>query len=98
MAKTDHGRDLTATEMAQMLDEYINSANEGRDFAQFAEQITCRTHRTLQQKIMSLFLRTIEAWVEDKGGHDARNAATVALAKKIVAATGDKYDRFLPRI
>lgn len=97
MAKTDHGRDLTGAEMAQMLDEFANKSYD-KDIAAFVEQITCRTHRTLQQKIMSLFLRTIEAWAEDKGGHDVRNEATVKLAKKIVAATGDRYDRFLPRI
>jgi hypothetical protein len=97
MSKTQHGRDLTGAEMAQMLDEFANKSYD-EDVAEFVEQITCRTHRTLQQKIMGLFMRTIEAWAGDKGGHDARNEATVALAKKIVAATGDKYDRFLPLI
>ena len=95
--KTQHGRDLTGAEMAQMLDEFVNGGGTEQTAA-FVEQVTGRTHRTLQQKIMGLFVATIEAWAEDKFGHDLRNEATVKLAKKIVAATGDKYDRFLPLV
>lgn len=97
MAKTQHGRNLTGAEMAQMLDEFVNCAGDG-DLAEFAETVVCRTHRTLQQRIMALFMRTIERWGGDNVGHDARNEATVKLARKIVAATGDKYDRYLPLI
>lgn len=95
--KTQQGSTLTGAEMAQMLDEFANGA--GREqIPFFVGHITCRTHRTLQQKIMGLFVATIEAWAEDKYGHDARNEATVKLAQKIVSATGDKYDRFLPNV
>ena len=97
MAKTQHGRDLSGTEMAQMLDEFANSADHRETFA-FVEQLTQRTHRTLQQKVMGLFVAAIEGWASGKGGTDARNEATVALAKKMVAGTGDKYDRMLPYI
>lgn len=97
MAKTQHGRDLDGAEMAQILDEFANKADAG-EVAQFVEQLTNRTHRTLQQRIMALFVRAIEAWAEDKGGHDARNEATVKLAKRMIDASGDKYDRYLPLI
>ncbi len=97
MAKTQHGRDLTGAEMAEMLDEFCNSSGSDK-VAAFVEQVTCRTHRTLQQKIMGVFVACIEAWAKDENGHDARNEATVKLCKKMVAATGDKYDRLLPCI
>lgn len=97
MSKTQHGRDLTGNEMAQMLDEFVNGMDEP-EISSFVEQLTKRTHRTLQQRAMLLFVRTIEAWAADKGGHDPRNEATVKLCQKIVEATGDKYDRFLPLI
>lgn len=95
MAKTQHGRDLTGEEMATMLDEFCNSSGQDK-FEEFAQTIVFRTHRTLQQKIMGAFVKCIEKWSE--APHDARNEATVSLCKKIVAATGDKYDRHLPYI
>lgn len=94
--KTQHGRDLTGYELAQIVDEFCNSAGD-KHYADFAEQVIARTHRTLQQKIMGLMVRTIEAWA-DTPHYDARNEATVELARKIVKATGDKYDRSLPFI
>lgn len=97
MAKTQHGRDLTGEEMGEMLDEFVNGADKAR-MAAFVEQVTCRVHRTLQQKIMGAMIQCIESWAENKRGHDPRNEATIKLAQKIVAATGDKYDRHLPYI
>jgi len=97
MAKTQHGRELTGAEMAQMLDEFLNSYSTSQ-VTSFVEAVTCRTHRTIQQRIMGAYMACIEAWAADTGGHDQRNEATVKLAKKIVEATGDKYDRFLPFI
>ena len=94
--KTQHGRDLTGEELAQMVDEFCNGADD-KHYTQFTEQVITRTHRTLQQKIMGLMVRTIEAWA-DTLHYDARNEATVELARKIVKATGDKYDRYLPLI
>jgi hypothetical protein len=102
MAKTDHGRNLTGAEMAMMLDEFCNTlGNNDEKLDEFVTQVTRRTHRTLQQKIMGLFVKTIESWSEVAANpnlYDARNEATIKLAKKIVDATGDKYDRGLPCI
>jgi hypothetical protein len=98
--KTQHGRDLTGEEMAQMLDEFCNGLDR-REVPKFVEQVTLRTHRTLQQKIMGLIVPLLEAWAEQAkspGRFDARNEATVKLAKKMIDATGDKYDRALPLI
>jgi len=96
MAKNQHGRDLTGVEMAQMMDEWVNS-HRGEDLKEFADQIVNRTHRTLQQGIMGAFIAVIEKWAATEH-FDGRNEATVKLAKKIVEATGDKYDRVLPYV
>lgn len=98
--KTQCGRDLDGSEMAEMLDEFCNGADSRRVHA-FIERLTTRVHRTLQQKICGLFVKCIESWAEraeSPGLYDARNEATVLLCKKIIAATGDKYDRALPCI
>lgn len=98
--KTQCGSDLTGKEMAEMLDEFAN-ANDKHKFKAFAEQVTQRTHRTLQQGIMRLFIGCLEMWAEkstNPNHYDARNEATVKMAAKMIAATGDKYDRHLPLI
>jgi hypothetical protein len=46
---------------------------------------------------MRLFIACIEAWATQEN-FDARNEATIKMAKLIVEATGDKYDRQLPTI
>ena len=90
-----HGRNLTGEELATLLDEFANS-KEREEIEEFTEHLTRRVHRTLQQKIMGMFVAAIEKWAESP--FDARNEATVKLCKKIVEATGDKYDRALPYI
>ena len=97
--KTQQGRDLTPEEMAQMLEEFVNSHSYGEDIAQFVDQVVYGTHRTLQQGIMRYMTVLIEKWAtlpEDR--FDARNEATVKMARKLFAAMGDKYDRHLPTI
>lgn len=90
----------TGAEMARELDNWVNGASKA-DVQAFAEAVTERTHRTLQQKCMGLFVACIEIWAERSKRpdlYDARNEATVKLARKMVDATGDKYDRHLPLI
>lgn len=75
-------------------------ANVGRKehYRKAVEGICYRTHRTLQQGIMRLFLETIREWAEayDTGQYDARNEATVKLSRKIVdAIEGDDYLPFI---
>lgn len=97
MAKTQHGRELTGEEMAQMLDEFVNGGGE-RETRAFVEQVTKRTHRTLQQRIAALFMRTIEGWAAlPEYSIDPRNEAAVKLSKRIVEVT-DKCERSLPLI
>lgn len=97
--KIQHGGDLSGANMAMMLDEFCNRADES-DVKEFVDQLIHRTHRTLQQRIMNLMVSSIEKWASllEEREYDARNEATVKLAKKMIAATGDKYDRFLPLI
>jgi hypothetical protein len=97
MSKTQHGRELTGEEMAQMLGEFVNRFGGEPEAKAFVSYLTTREHRTIQQNIMGLFVAAIEAWAAQTS-FDGRNEATVKLAKKIIAATGDKYDRALPFI
>ena len=97
MAKTQNGRDLTGEEMAQMLGEFCNAYDTSK-VKDLVRAITHREHRTIQQRIMGVCVALIESFAADEGGHDGRNEATYKLAKKIVDATGDKYDRHLPLI
>lgn len=96
MAKTQHGRDLTGEEMAEMLEEFSNGASR-KDVDDFANKVVRGVHRTIQQKIMGAFVACIEKWAATED-FDLRNKATVELAKKFVAGSGDKYDRQLPYV
>lgn len=95
MAKTQHGRDLTGREIAEMLEEWSNQADD-TDIRDFVEQITQRTHRTLQQRIMAALCQLLVAWSRQTN-FDARNEKTITLAKQFVGGL-DKYDLFLPLI
>ena len=88
-----HGRDLTGQEMAELLDEFVNGASK-KQIEDFSVYVTCSVHRTLQQKIMGLFMATINKW--SLSSYDLRNEATVNLCKKIMALCDN--DRYLPYI
>lgn len=94
--KTQHGRDLTGAEMAEMFDEFCNSGRADERTQDFVDQVTKRTHRTLQQKMAGLFMRTFEGW--STAQFDARNEATVKIAKTIVEATKSQFYKSLPYI
>jgi hypothetical protein len=95
--KTQHGRDLSPEEMAQMIDEYVNSHNDKEDREAFVDQVVYRTHRTLQQNVMRYVVALIEKYASlCDAEYDARNAASVRLSKKIVETT--YAERFLPHI
>ena len=73
------GLNLSAKELAE---EVVDCVNAFRfDDVEFAKTIAMN-HRTLQQSVMRLFITTIRALSES--GCDARNEATVELAKQIV--------------
>lgn len=97
--KTQHGRDLTPEEMAEMLDEFVNCHNSTADRETFVEKVVFGTHRTLQASIMRYFVALVEKYATlTSGQFDGRNEAVVKLAKKFVEGSGDKYDRNLPYI
>jgi len=77
------------------LEDAVNNMDDYVFSSGFVEQLTCRTHRTLQQNIARLFLKAFVAWAEigDKGeGHyDLRNEDTVKLAQKIRDAAKNSY-------
>lgn len=74
---------------AQALLDFVNTSPSQEDKA-FAEYITTRGHRTLQQRVMGLMLECIDQWADNlgKGTYDARNEATVMLALRIKQALG----------
>ena len=70
-------------EMAQVLADFVNNMSYQK--SQFSEQVIYRTHRTLQQSIMELFMNTIYEWSKlEEYSYDLRNEFTVKLAKKII--------------
>lgn len=84
---------LSATETAQTIGEFVNIMGYGLD--EFIEEMSCK-HRTLQQSFTNLCV----AWFEDlaKREHfDARNEASVMLARKFVERIGAD-ERYLPLI
>jgi hypothetical protein len=62
-----------AEKAAHALEDFVNPY--GYDTTAFVEQITCRTHRTLQQCIGKLMFALIKKWAElyRKDMYDLRN-------------------------
>ena len=76
------------------LENFVNGATK-KDMAEFVDYVVHYAHRTLQQRMMALFMDVIQAWA--KSSFDLRNEATVKLAQKIMSKL-DKYDVMLPLI
>ena len=71
-------------ELVSLISKYVNAMC--CDQKGFAEEVM-REHRTLQQSMFGLFIRTIEEW--SKQPHfDARNEYTVTKSKEIMAVLG----------
>ena len=71
-------------QMADILSRFANAMCVEQ--VGFAQAIT-RQHRTLQQSIFGLFLRTIEEWSKQEH-FDPRNEYTVETSKKIMDLLG----------
>ena len=89
----EHDERAKGAELAKDLANAINSFDNGNLAEGFIEELTCRTHRTLQQNAMGLVLQLISKWAEhgDEGVYDLRNEATVQLCQKIKEVTDDAY-------
>lgn len=74
------------TEAAHDFASFLNCLSNETEKQIFAKEFTCRTHRTLQQQGMDLFLNMCQQWAEnyDNGLYDLRNEQTCKNAKKIV--------------
>lgn len=69
--------------IANMMEDFVNGMSD-KDKNAFIEQITTRTHRTLQQIFFNLMKDTIMAFAEMKDWQiDGRNESTNRMAKKI---------------
>jgi len=64
----------------------------------FAEELCNKTHPTLQQNVMKLFIACIKMWSEKykKGHYDLRSEATCKMSKEIMDKLGDNI--YLPMI
>ena len=81
---SDNTKKKQAEQLAKDILAFVNVF--GFDSETFAETI-CRDHKTLQQSVMRLFIATIRKMAEVTP--DDRNAATVALAKRIAEIAND---------
>lgn len=72
-----------AKEVVDLLSKFVNNMSYNPEL--IANEIM-RQHRTLQQCIFNVFMKTIEKWAEanDQGRFDDRNEFTVKESKKIV--------------
>jgi hypothetical protein len=77
-------------EFAAAFSNFVNSFSKKPKEIAVAKMI--RDHRSLQQSMMRFFLMYVEEM--SKNGSDARNAASVELAKEIMKI--DQQNRFLP--
>lgn len=80
-------------EVAEKLEKFVNSFSFPAE--EFADRITQRTHRTLQQSIMRIVIALLQRWSDnyEKGIYDLRNEDTCKLADKMIKGAGD--DLFL---
>lgn len=86
-----------AAELAEKISRFVNSmANEDR--IKFFVEAMHNEHRTLQQSFTGLALAWLKHLAALPEGHfDARNKASVDIAKKLVGSL-DKYATYLPTI
>ena len=90
---------MDARETARALANFANGASK-KDIEEFVDELVNRTHRTLQQRVVAVFMGpVVDAYVdaEKSGRTDLRNAAAAKLCKRI-AGIFDKFERTLPVI
>lgn len=81
MSMTNKSR---AKEAVESLTSFANSASI-REFQEFAQILTTREHRTLQQSAFRIMVECIQAWAKahDTMQYDLRNEATVQTSKEL---------------
>ncbi len=79
--------------LGEDLIDWVNGSDSKEEQGEFILAIL-NGHRTLQQNLMKVNLKLIEAW--SKSTYDGRNEATVRMCKKIMTAIGE--DKYLPLI
>jgi hypothetical protein len=70
---------MTGREVAKVLEDYVNG---NRNHEEFIDYIVYNTHRTLNQSIMLLFIKTLSAQGKSKY-FDGRNEASVKACQKL---------------
>ena len=78
----DNDRQEAMENAVKVLSNFVNNMSHDKDG--FAENVM-REHRTLQQSMFALFLRTIEEWSkQEEWQRDLRNEFTVEKSKEIM--------------
>ena len=89
MGDTSYNAEEEAISAAKDLENFVNPM--GCDLKAFIDQMTYRTHRTLQQSVGKLVFMLIKRWAEmyHKDMYDGRNADLCDAC--------DKIDRFMTK-
>lgn len=76
---------MTGIEAANALSKLVQVMCNDEEEEDFVLRVL-RDHRTLQQKIFTLFINCILGWAQahNEGSFDLRNESTVQLARKII--------------
>lgn len=87
-----------ADELGRKLSDFVNTFNDA-EVAEALGRAVRNQHRTLQQNTMRFVISLLQGWARDleENRYDARNEATVRLAKKLLEGH-DRYDLLLPTI
>jgi hypothetical protein len=85
-----------AHHLVDLLTRFVNRSGSAKEFV---ANMACE-HRTLQQGFTRLVVEWIEhlSTLDGPGNYDMRNAASVMLAKQIVATPGWERVKYLPLI
>jgi len=90
---------LVGIEAAKALADAVNIIGGVAEEA-FVEELTVRTHRTLQQAAGNLMFQAIAKFAaeHDRGNYDLRNEALGKACKQIVESNPDLFDHRMPMI
>ena len=96
-AKREREEKDEAKRLAQGLTKFLNVMGQDKQRIALLVSELAREHRTLQQSVTALAVGWLEDLAAPERRFDARNEASVLLARKLLEGT-DEFDRHLPLI
>lgn len=90
-------RRKTGQEAGQFMENFVNVMSNRKENAEFVNYIVHRTHRTLNQGLIGLFVEVMkeQALTYEKGRFDARNEASGKLCSEIRPTLDNAYFPFI---